>query len=409
MGDILFLAHRMPFPPDRGDKIRSHHVLKALSRLAPVHVATFADDDADWAFEADLAGLSASHCLLPRRKSVPRSALEAVLTGIPVSLAAFHDGRLQAFVRDVLARHDVAAIYIFSGQMAQYVPDEFRGRVVADLVDVDSAKFEAYAGEHRGLRKWMEQREARLLAAEEARIAERADVTLLISEAEAELLRSRLAHSGERVAFMANGIDANHFDPQCVSAEPAMLEAGYPRIVFTGQMDYAPNIRAVERAVRDVLPLVRAVLPEASFHIVGRNPTREVLALNAFEGVTVWGRVPDVRPFLASADLALVPLAIARGVQNKVLEAMAMALPVVLTPGAATGIRAPDGEAFLVRESNADMAQAIVDLARDRETSGAIGKAARRWICETASWEAALAGLARFCDMAPTRGVCDVA
>ncbi|TYC90694.1 TIGR03087 family PEP-CTERM/XrtA system glycosyltransferase [Novosphingobium sp. BW1] len=402
-GEILFLSHRLPFPPDRGDKIRSHHVLKALARLAPVHVATFADDPADWDHEKELAALAASHCLLPRAKSLPRAALEALVLGVPVSLRAFHDPRLAAYVDRVLAHANIAVIFVFSGQMAQYVPDGFAGRVVTDLVDVDSAKFEAYAQDHKGLRRWMERREARLLAAEEARIAACSDASLLVSKAEADLLQARLPQPSSRVAAMGNGIDAQTFAPGTVEPEPRMRAAGFPRLVFTGQMDYAPNIAAVERAARQILPRAHEHFPEASLHIVGRNPTREVQALGRLEGVTVWGRVPDVRPFLAASDMALVPLSIARGVQNKVLEAMAMACPVVLTSGAATGIAAHDGVDFRVGDADEDLAEAIVHLATHADIRREMGMAARAWVCQRASWEAALSGLAGLCE-----GGCDV-
>ncbi|MFD2578557.1 hypothetical protein ACFSTD_08040 [Novosphingobium colocasiae] len=148
--EILFLSHRIPFPPDRGDKIRSFNVLQALARLGPVHVATFADDADDMAHERALAGLAASHCLLPRTKSLARSGMEALITAKPISLAAFRDARLSRYIAEVLRTRPIAAIYLFSGQMGQYLPPHFDGRIVADLVDVDSAKFEAYAAKKRG-------------------------------------------------------------------------------------------------------------------------------------------------------------------------------------------------------------------------------------------------------------------
>lgn len=404
MGEILFLAHRIPFPPDRGDKIRSHHVLKALAALAPVHVATFCDDEQDRAFEPDLANLAASYRLVERSKSLPIAGVQALASGRPISLTAFYDKQLEAYVRDLLAERDIDTVYVFSGQMAQYVPGEFRGRVVADLVDVDSAKFEAYAAKGRGFRSWMERREGRLLRQEEARICAGASVTLLISGAEVGLLRSRLAsdsygeRSGEhaRVRAMGNGLDAAYFDPGAVSPEPRMIEKGAPRIVFTGQMDYAPNIEAATRAIDRVLPLVRQTCPDATLHIVGRNPPPVLRDRSGRDGIEVWGRVDDIRPWLTAADVALVPLEIARGVQNKVLEAMAMGLPVVLSPGAAIGIDALDGRDFAIRDGDAAMAQAVLDLARAPEAAKLMGAAARTWIVGNASWEAALARLPEY-------------
>lgn len=393
MGEILFLSHRIPFPPDRGDKIRSNNVLKALAKIAPVHVATFADDADDCAYEPDLAAITASHCLVERRKPLPLAGLEALAFGKPISLTAFHHAGLATYVDEVLATRPIEAIYLFSGQMGQYVPDGFAGRVIADLVDVDSTKFEAYATRSGKIRGWMERREARLLSHEEARIAARADATLLVSEAEAALLRSRLAPPSATVHAMGNGLDAAYFDFGQVSPSPQMLAHGGPRIVFTGQMDYAPNIEAAARAIERILPRIRAALPEASLHIVGRNPPPALKAHDGQGGAHVWGRVDDIRPWLAAADCALVPLEIARGVQNKVLEAMAMELPVVLTAGAATGIAAQDGRDFHVADSDRALADAVIALCRDRQAARAMGSHARSWIVAEASWEAALSCL----------------
>lgn len=401
MGEILFLSHRIPFPPDRGDKIRSHNVLKALAEMAPVHVATFADDRHDCAFEDDLAKLAASHILVRRHKPLSKAGVEALALGKPLSLTAFHDRKLQAWVEKTLKSHPIDVIYVFSGQMAQYVPAGFKGRVIADLVDVDSAKFEAYSSKSSGFRSWMERRESRVLGAEEARIVGRADISLLISEAEADLLRSRLpkrlARTG-KIHAMGNGIDSRYFDPAAVFPESRMKMLGSPRIVFTGQMDYAPNVEAALRAIHRIMPAVRSACPHASFHIVGRNPGPELRARDLIDGTNVWGRVDDVRPWLAAADIALVPLEIARGVQNKVLEAMAMCLPVVLTPGAATGIDARDGRDFLVAESDAALAGAIFSLAQNQARARMMGQAARRWIVEKAGWNTALARLPGYVD-----------
>lgn len=401
MAEILFLAHRIPFPPDRGDKIRSHHLLKALAKLAPVHVATFADDEDDDRFEADLANTAASYRLVPRSKSLPLAGIEALVRAKPVSLTAFHDRRLEQYVRDVLAERDIDVIVVFSGQMAQYVPTDFAGRVVSDLVDVDSAKFEAYAAKGGGPRSWIDRREGRLLRAEEARIARNSAVTLLVSDAEAQVLRSRLPDPSLPVHAMANGIDSDAYDPDEAVPEPRMLGQGGPRLIFTGQMDYAPNIEAARRAIERIMPMVRDACPTASLHIVGRNPPPAFKALSGRNGVEVWGRVEDIRPWLAAADMALVPLEIARGVQNKVLEAMAMRLPVVLSRQAATGIDAADGRDFLVADSDPMLAAAVVSLANDPARAQAMGQAARSWIVAHASWQAALSPLPGWLGLEP--------
>lgn len=394
--EVLFLAHRMPFPPDRGDKIRSSHVLRHLAGLSPVHVATFAEGEADLAQEPVLAQLAVSHCLVRRGKPLALAGAEALLRGQPVSLTAFYDPRLAAYVARVLAERPIGAIYVFSGQMGQYVPADYRGRVVLDFVDVDSAKFEAYAASGTGPRAWIDAREARLLRTEEQRLSRRADCSLFVSDEEAALFAARLpaAERGEhRIMALRNGIDSAGFDPAAVTPEPRLTGLPAPRLIFTGQMDYAPNIAAATRVIERLMPLIRAQLPQASFHVVGRNPPASLKALDGMNGSHVWGEVPDVKRWLAGADIALVPLEIARGVQNKVLEAMAMAMPVVLSSGAATGIGARLGEHFLVADDDAGLAEAVVALAGDSTMASCLGAQARRFVVEQLSWQATLAPL----------------
>jgi sugar transferase (PEP-CTERM/EpsH1 system associated) len=395
-GHILFLAHRLPFPPDRGDKIRSHHVLRHLAGLAPVHVATFADDERDLDAEVDLATLARSYRLVERSKSLAMAGCEALLRREPVSLAAFRDPALAEYVLQVLADYPIETIYVFSGQMGQYVPDTFPGRVICDFVDVDSAKFAAYADRRSWWRGAIDRREARLLSAEESRLAARADVSLLISEEEAALFRSQLPLARRDqcdVQTLRNGVDTQFYDPATVVPEPRLVALDGPRLIFTGQMDYAPNIAAARRAAVRIMPRLRAVLPNASLHIVGRNPPTLLTALSGREGIHVWGAVEDVRPWLAGCDLALVPLEIARGVQNKVLEAMAMGLPVVLTPAAATGIGATDQRHLTVAGDDEDLASTAAALIAHPPRARKIGQDAREFVIERLSWEAMLAPL----------------
>ncbi|MEW4447861.1 TIGR03087 family PEP-CTERM/XrtA system glycosyltransferase [Qipengyuania sp. JC766] len=397
MGEILFLAHRIPFPPDRGDKIRSHHLLKALASLAPVHVGCFGETDADLAEEDALDGVSASHCLVRRAKSLPLAGLEAVMRGKPVSLTAFDHPRLRAWVADTLASRPIDTIFVFSGQMGQFVPDDFAGRVVIDLCDVDSAKFDAFGEGRMTPRAVIDRREGRLLAREEERLACRADTTLLITAEEAALFRSRLSDpAGLGIRPLPNGIDADFFDPARAVPHPD-LERGGSHFVFTGQMDYAPNVDAVRWFANGVMPQLRRHHPGAVFHIVGRAPTAAVEALGQTPGVRVWGSVPDMRPFLAGADVVVAPLRIARGIQNKVLEAMAMARPVVLSPEAATGIQATDGRHFRIADGVDGFVDALNDIATDKTAANAMGKAARSFVLAEQSWPAMLAPLAQIC------------
>ncbi len=394
MGETLFIAHRIPFPPDRGDKIRSHHLLKALASLGPVHVATLGETAADFAAEPLLAEVAATHCLARRPMNLPLAGVRAMLARKPVSLTAFDSGVLRRWIARTLAERPIDTIFVFSGQMGQYVPAGFTGRVIVDLCDVDSAKFEAYGRDRGGARGWIDAREAQLLAAEEARLVARADTTLLVSEAEADLLRNRVRVPGADIRAVGNGIDSAFFDPGVTQPHPALLSQAGPHFVFTGQMDYPPNVAAVVRAARSIMPLVRDRHPQARFHVVGRAPSGEVRALDGANGTQVWGEVPDVRPFLAAADAVLAPLAIARGVQNKVLEAMAMARPVVLSPEAATGIGASDGVHFAIGATDKSLADELLALLADRPRAAMMGSAARRFVVSEKSWQATLAPLA---------------
>ncbi len=395
--EVLFLSHRMPFPPDRGDKIRSHHILKRIAGLAPVHVATFADDERDIAEEVELAALVQSYRLVRRVKPLLFAGIQSLVKGLPASLPAFHNPEIADYVSKILRERPIATIYVFSGQMGQYVPADFAGKVICDFVDVDSAKFEAYADRSQGLKHWVNAREARLLGAEEARLARRAEISLLVSPEEAALFRARLSPedlTASDVRALKNGIDSRFYDPAAVKPEPRLLECEGPRLIYTGQMDYAPNIEAALRVADRLLPLIRQTMPKATFHVVGRNPAEELFARHGKDGCHVWGGVEDIRTWLAAADLALVPLEIARGVQNKVLEAMAMGLPVVLSPAAACGIGGTDGQHFVEAESDAELADRATALLSHPRQGWALGLEARRFVVDELSWQATLAPLA---------------
>ncbi len=598
MSDLLFLAHRVPFPPDRGDKIRSFHVLRYLGARMRVHLVAFADDPADLDPPAAFTDMLASCTILPRGKSQARAGLEALATGKPVSLTAFAAPAMQAAVDRILPRVD--GIYCFSGQMAQYLPDG-GARVVMDFVDMDSAKFAGFADDSRGPMRWMMRREARLLGAFEREIASRVSASLFVSEAEAALFRTGGATG--RILAVENGIDSTTFDPAgkvgkagqaeqtpthtyhpgegrgpvgkaavtadspspstspnwtpasagevkggaidpaahgghaappsyhpgegrgpvgkvgvtadspspstspnwtpasagevkggtpdsaahggqtatpshhpgegrgpvgkaAVTADSpspstspnwtpasagevkggapdpaaqagqaatpshhpgegrgpggkaavtpdspspstspnwtpasagevkskAILSEAHadPLIVFTGQMDYRPNIDAVTWFARDILPTILTRHPTARFAVVGRAPTPAVQAL-AGEAVIVTGAVDDVRGWLAAADVCVAPLKLARGIQNKVLEAMAMARPVVASAAAAEGI--DHAGTIRVAADASEFAAQVLALLDAPADAAELGRAARAQVLRRYGWDARLAPL----------------
>jgi len=390
MREILFLAHRIPWPADRGDKIRSHHILKRLCEMAPVHVGTFADDERDLGFVGEMDDILASSHVELRNKPQWQAGFEAVLTGQPVSVCSFGSGSMQKYIDALLASGRISHIFCFSGQMAQYVPASFDGRFVMDFVDVDSAKFESYADEGNPVMRWVNAREGRLLADFEKQVANRADASLLVSDAEADLFRTR--SGAANVASLGNGIDTVFYDPaaQFKKLHPVFPD---PLIVFTGQMDYRPNIEAVTDFAINAMPIIRAAHPETSFAIVGRNPTPAVSELSMLPGVQVTGAVDDVRTWLSGADVVVAPLRIARGIQNKVLEAMAMAKPVVASAAAAEGIVATNGTHYFVEPDVAAEAARVIWLLSDATASRKISEAARAHVIEHYGWAGQLAPL----------------
>ncbi|MEH3159247.1 MAG: glycosyltransferase [Sphingomonas taxi] len=407
--ELLFLAHRAPFPPDRGDKIRSYHILRHLSTRARVHLIAFGEGEADFDVPPDLAEQLASFTLVRRTKPQAVAAIEALTKGLPVSLTAFASPAIGAAVQRVMAAHPITVVYCFSGQMAQYLPAGVPA--VMDFVDVDSAKFAGFAKTGAGPLRWMMRREARLLGAFERQVAGQVRASLFVSEAEAALFRA--GGGMGRIEAVENGIDAASVTPDLLrgplggeARDPSLLppsprpggprngsgvtEEEGPLLVFTGQMDYRPNIEAVTWFAAEVLPRLRATHPAVRFAIVGRAPTATVQAL-ASDAVIVTGAVPDVRPWLAAADVCVAPLHLARGIQNKVLEAMAMARPVVASAAAAEGI--DHAGTLRVAGHAADHAAQIAALLDDPAAAAALGEAARAQVLARYAWDARLAPL----------------
>lgn len=388
---ILFLPHRIPFPPDKGDKVRSYHILRHLAAHAEVYLASFVDDPADWAHAGRVAELCQDSCLVPLTGWRARlRALPALATGLPLTVPYYADRRLRAWVDHTLAHRGIDRVLAFSSSMAQYAGRAAPGvRREIDFVDIDSEKWAQYAERARGPMRHVYRREARTLARYECRIASAFDASWFVSAEEAAAFRRLCPAAAVRVHALDNGVDIDYFHPQAGGVSP-FTEEEIP-IVFTGAMDYWPNVDAVTWFAEAVMPALRAARPGLRFYVVGRRPTPAVEALAAQPGVIVTGGVPDVRPYLRHAAVAVAPIRVARGVQNKVLEAMAMARPVVCSPNAAEGIRADDGVELLVAATPEDYVARIGEcLAGER--SG-IGAAARRRVEAEYAWAASLAPL----------------
>lgn len=386
MQELLYLVHRIPYPPDKGDKIRSYHLLKYLSKYYRIHLGTFIDDEKDWRYLDKVKNFcSGETCFTNLNPKAARlRSLSGLFSGQPLTLPYYWDGGLQTWVNSVLETRPIRNIVVFSSAMAQYVSHAGSIRRIIDFVDIDSDKWMQYSATKTWPMSWIYRRESRLLLGYERKIAKDFDSAAFVSETEANLFKRLAPEAATKVTYFNNGVDADYFSPQNIYPNP--YPAGIEVLVFIGAMDYWANVDAVDWFARSIFPVIRAQLPEIEFYIVGARPTAEVMALTALPGVTVTGSVPDVRPYLAHASLAVAPLRIARGIQNKVLEAMAMEKIVIASPQAVEGIRAARGQELLVANDEGDFAHQIISLFQDGPFLN-IACAARARVLEDYSWK----------------------
>jgi sugar transferase (PEP-CTERM/EpsH1 system associated) len=356
MQSVLFLCHRLPWPPSKGDKIRSYHVLQRLAERYRVYLGTFVDDPADWRHLAPVEALCAEMCIrpLPPWRAGWR-ALAALTRGEALTVGVYRDRVMRHWVERLLAEHKLELALCYSSGVAPFVMRHTQLRRVMDFVDVDSDKWHQYAQQARGgVERMLYRREARRLAEFERTIATQFDASVFVSEAEAAFFRHLVPESAGRVHGIPNGVDAGYWDPQRACSSP--YRPGERVVVFVGAMDYSANVDAVRWFAQEVWPRIAARRQDARFYIVGSRPTAAVRALGQLAGITVTGRVEDVRPYLAHAHAVAAPLRIARGIQNKVLEALAMEKVLLATPAAYAGVADFAGRQGCIDESPEVMA-----------------------------------------------------
>lgn len=388
---LLLLCHRIPYPPDKGDKIRSFHLLKYLSERYEVYLATFVDDPKDWVHVATLRNFCADLYVapLPALKSKVWS-MTGFLRGLPLSVAYYENRQLREWVKSKDEQLGFTRRFVFSSAMSQFLPRERSGsRTIVDFVDVDSDKWRQYAQSRRGLMSWIFLREASLLEQWELRLARQVEGSLFVSSAEAAFFRSVSGLPEDVCGHYCNGVDAEFFDADRLETAPP---AGAAEFVFTGAMDYWPNVDAVRWFAREVLPLLREDTPDVRFTVVGGNPTDAVIELSRLPGVTVTGRVEDVRPYLARATAVVAPMRVARGVQNKVLEGMAMGKAVLTTSMGLEGINAQHGSTVIVADTPEQIQSALREHSVAMLTE--IGSRARDFVLKHHGWPASLAPVA---------------
>lgn len=386
--DLLFLAHRIPYPPNKGDKIRSYNVLKYLAARFRVHLGAFVDDPNDWQYVDEVRKLCASvHLVKLNPKIALARSATGLLTGEALGLPYYRDGSLKRWIAELKTRVRLSGIYVYSSTIAQYI-EEPACPSVLDLCDVDSEKWRQYS-ERRGFpMNLVYKREARLLASSERLFSERFDSVVLVSDSECDLFRKVAPSASARTHTLRNGVDTVFFDPALTFQSP--FSPTEEAVVFTGAMDYWANVDAVRWFAEETLPLIRKSRPNAKFYIVGSRPSDAVRSL-ASTDVIVTGTVPDVRPYLGHARVVVAPLRIARGIQNKVLEALSMARPVVATDDALDGLAGVGESGAATANDPARFADAVVE----RLAKFTVESRARRYVQDKFGWEASLSLLDR--------------
>jgi polysaccharide biosynthesis protein PslH len=374
---VLFLSQRVPYPPDRGDKISSWRLVERLSRKHEVTILAFSHDESD---EAGAEALRAKGFEVvtiahdDRAKKI--ASLPLLLGSTPLTLGVYGSKELQAEVDRRAAEADFA--FAFSSSMGAFLMTHPELPKLVFIGELDSDKWRQYAAAKSFPMSWVYKREARTLFAFEKRLAAAAEENLLVTPLEKEIFDREMP--GCRSTVLRNGVDLELFHPAPERREPGHL-------VFTGVMDYFPNTEGCAWFVQEVLPLIRQRHPDAHLSIVGSRPDKDTLALAATPGVTVTGRVDSTADWLQRASVAVCPLNIARGVQNKVLEAMACGLGVVATTPASQGTEAIAGDHFLLADEATTFAAEVANLLDSPARATSLGVAARAFMEETRSWE----------------------
>lgn len=381
--NVLFVCHRFPFPPKRGGKIRPFNIIRHLHSAGhAVTVASLARSDEE---AEEGRGLEA-YCeeYLLGRVREPAQTLRMVgrlATTSPSSMGYFYSAELAARIRQKLSERKFDLIFVHCSSVAPYVASVDGPVKMLDFGDMDSEKWLTYARFRKfplSAGYWLE---GRKLQRAEKRLARQFDMCTCTTRAEYETLESFA--TGVPADWFPNGVDAEFFTPDDTPYDPNL-------ICFVGRMDYYPNQKAVRDFCRDVLPTIQAARPGVRLVVVGADPTAQIRQLSELPGVDVTGSVPDVRPWVRKAALTVAPLSIARGTQNKILESMAMGVPVVASREASGGIDAVPETHFLTASTASQYRDAILRMLDDPGERQRVSEAGRQRVLSRHNWDASL-------------------
>lgn len=384
---VLFLAHRIPFPPDKGDKIRSYNVLKYLAERHQVTLLCPIEQKGDLKYVGKLDSIL-HRTIFAYLNPVQRKLgmLKNLFTGKPLSVANFWSASLKRKLDELISAEKFDAIYVFSSTMAEYVWDVDVPAKIIDFCDLDSAKFLQFSENAGFYSRWLYKMEAARLLTYEQRAAASFDHILFISPAEKELFESNgFSH---KLLVMSNGVDLEQYFGEDLPVRNSPANHSVPHIAFTGMMNYLPNVDAVLWFSKNVLPLLQKEKPGLIFYILGKNPVAKVRALhNPDEGIIVTGYVKDMKASLVGADVFVAPMRIARGMQTKILEAMACGTPVVSSFASARGIDAENGVELLTADSPYEYAKQIITILDDLKVASRLRNNAFEFLKKKFNWE----------------------
>jgi len=388
MRRVLFISHRLPYPPDKGERIRAFHEIRALAREYRVTAAALVQSSSQRQAAAGLKRLCEQIILagVGGRTGLLRGAL-SMAAGRSVTEGFFQSGSLRRALLAAAEREPFDLAIAYSSSVVPTALQVPARAYLADLVDADSAKWTEYADASPWPASWLYRREANAVRALEEMAVRRCDAVTVVSRAEAV----HLSLQNEKVSVLPNGVDLNYFAP----AEGRDLTR--PCLVFTGTMNYRPNVEGICWFARNVWPGLKKAVPDLRLFIVGRDPTRQVRSLSKHPGVAVTGSVKDVRPYLSAATVAIAPLLMARGIQNKVLEAMAMGRAVVASPAALEGLDVSVGEEVMLADSAEQWHRQLTGLIFDDSARRRIERAARKCVADNYRWETAMEPLLSLC------------
>ncbi|MGR5134585.1 TIGR03087 family PEP-CTERM/XrtA system glycosyltransferase [Vibrio alfacsensis] len=395
---LLYLCHRIPYPPNKGDKITTFNILKWLNRHYDVYVGCFVDDPNDIRYKNKVAELCKECFFVELRPTLSKlKGLSALGRGEPITLPYYRSSKMSNWVNQTIHQKEITKAFIYSGCMAQYVltPDTEHLYKVMQFADIDSDKWRQYANSSNGIMSKIYMREYRTLAEYEKLVAKQFAISCFISDTEASLFKELVSTEIQpKVKTLSNGIDSDYFSPtaQATLAENFPIENDN-YIVFTGAMDYRPNIESVIWFTKHVWSEVIEQCPDSKFYIVGSSPPKQVTELGQIPGVIVTGRVDDVRPYLSHAKAAVAPMRMARGIQNKILEAMAMELPVMTSIRGIEGLEHCPVNNLYVTDTALEM---IPWVSEKLSNTPIAAKDARAWLEQHYSWDAKLNPLLQY-------------